>query len=321
MSNWLVNMLLSFLILLLIGLLFLFVKGVKIVPQQEVWIIQRLGKFHARLEAGPNWIFPFTDKISYVHSLKEEPIEVHEQTAVTQDNVSVTLDGILYVKIFDPIAASYGVKNPYYALSQLVKTAMRSEIGKIALDKCFEERESLNIKIVQTLNEAANAWGIKCLRYEIKDINIPPDIKKAMELQMTAERQKRARILDSEGLRQSQINESEGKKQAQINLALAEAEAVRVLSEAMASNIVRLAEVIKHQGADQAIAMTVAEKYIGAFKELAQKGTTILLPADSANAGSMVAQVLSIFDAVKTKGMKKLPETIIGSPVLSEKLK
>ncbi len=180
-------------ILVLLGALLYW--GTNIVPQQQVWIVQRLGKFNRRLEPGPNWIVPGIDTVAYRHSLKEEAIDVPEQTAITQDNVSVILDGIVYVKIIDPWAASYGVKNPLHALTQLVQTTMRSEIGKIPLDKTFEERESLNAKMVEAVNQAALSWGIQCLRYEIKDIKMPEDIKKAMELQMTAERQKRADIL------------------------------------------------------------------------------------------------------------------------------
>ena len=168
----------------------LLLKGSKTVPQDQAWIIQRFGKFRKRLHPGLNWIVPFIDRVSYIHSLKEEAIDVQKQMAITQDNVSVTLDGILYVRIIDPIAASYGVKNPHYAITQLVQTSMRSEIGKLPLDKTFEEREALNANIVDTINAAAAVWGIECLRYEIKDINIPLDIQKAMELQMTAERKK-----------------------------------------------------------------------------------------------------------------------------------
>ncbi len=188
------------LIFLVLGLL-LSMFGTRIVPHQEVWIVQRFGRFKRRLGSGLNWIIPTIDQVAYRHSLKEEAIDVTEQTAITQDNVSVILDGIVYVRIIDPIAASYGVKDPFHALTQLVQTTMRSEIGKIPLDKTFEEREALNGKMVEAINEASLTWGIQCIRYEIKDIKMPEDIRKAMELQMTAERQKRARILESEGFR------------------------------------------------------------------------------------------------------------------------
>jgi len=329
--------------LLTIGCFFLVVSfftimaySIKIVPEQEVWIIERLGKYYRKLQAGLNFISPLTDKIAYKHSLKEEAIEVHQQTAITQDNVSVLIDGILYIKIVDPIKASYGAKNPQYALTQLAQTTMRSEIGKLPLDKCFEDRLSLNAHIVHAMNDASTAWGIACLRYEIKDIIMPADIKKAMELQMTAERQKRAKILESEGLKQAEINESEGKKQAQINLAesnklkvileseaaLADkinrskgkAEAIRIIAEATAQSLETVAIAMQKKGGDQATSLRVAEQYIEAFKELAQKGTTVLLPADASNAGAMIAQAINIFDAVKAQ------KNHIGTTLLTKNL-
>lgn len=306
----------------------LFSKGFRIVPQQEVWIVQRLGKFNRRLEPGLNWTIPFVDEVAYRHSLKEEAIDVPEQMAITQDNVSVVLDGIVYVKIVDPSAASYGVKNPVYALTQLVQTTMRSEIGKIPLDKTFEERESLNAQIVEAINEAAVSWGIRCLRYEIRDIKMPAEISKAMELQMTAERQKRARILESEGLRQAHINESEGQRQSQINiaegmrektvlksegariarsnLAKGEAEAIFALAEAAALGIERVASALSHESADKAASLQIAEKYVEAFRHLAKETNTVILPSNLQHPGSMVAEAMSIYDAVKRKQPSQL---------------
>ncbi len=292
-------------------LVFLF-RGLKIVPQQQVWIVQRLGKFTRQLEAGLNWILPFADEIASRHSLKEEAIEVPEQTAITQDNVSVILDGIVYVKIFDPVAASYGVKNPVHALTQLVQTTMRSEIGKIPLDKTFEERGTLNAKIVEAINEAAMTWGVRCLRYEIKDIKMPEDIRKAMELQMTAERQKRARILESEGIRQSHINESEGRRQARINeseaaqidrvnCAKGEAEAIESLAKAAAIGIQLIAESLNQTGGEKAASLQIAEKYIEAFRHLAKETNTIVLPSNLQHPGSMVAEAMAIYDTLKKK--------------------
>jgi regulator of protease activity HflC (stomatin/prohibitin superfamily) len=294
-----------------------------IVPQQQAWIVQRLGKFKRRLEPGLNWIFPLTDIVANRHSLKEEAIDVPEQTAITQDNVSVVLDGIVYVKIIDPVAASYGVKNPLHALTQLVQTTMRSEIGKIPLDKTFEERESLNGKIVEAINIAALHWGIQCIRYEIKDIKMPEDIRKAMELQMTAERQKRAHVLESEGLRQAQINESEGQRQAQINIAegmrekifleseagkvdrinraKGEAEAIELLSRASANGIEMIANSLNIVGGERAASLQIAEKYIEAFRQLAKEGNTVILPANLQNPGSMVAEVMTIYETLKRK--------------------
>lgn len=296
-------------ILIVLGVLF---RGLRIVPEQQVWIVQRLGKFIRKLEPGLNWIVPFADEIAYRHSLKEEAIEVPEQTAITQDNVSVILDGIVYIKVFDPVATSYGVKHPVHALLQLVTTTMRSEIGKIPLDKTFEERESLNAKIVEAINEAAISWGMTCLRYEIKDIKMPEDIRKAMELQMTAERQKRARILESEGVRQSQINESEGRRQASINeseagqidrvnRARGEAEAIENISQATALGIKLIAEALGQNGGEKAASFQVAEKYIEAFRELAKETNTIILPSNLQHPGSMIAEAMTIYESIKGK--------------------
>ncbi len=306
-----------FLILGLIVFGVVLYMGTQIVPQQEVWIVQRLGSFLRRLEPGPNWLVPFMDLVAYRHSLKEEAIFVPEQTAITQDNVSVTLDGIVYIKIIDPVAASYGVKDPFQAVTQLVQTTMRSELGKLPLDKTFEERESVNAKIVEAINLAAISWGIQCLRYEIKDIKMPQDIRTAMELQMTAERQKRARILESEGLRQSRINESEGQKQAQINIAEAaqidrinrakgEAEAIELLSSATAHSIDRIAAALNQTGGDRAASLQIAEKYIDAFRQLAKEGNTIVLPSNLQHPATMVAEALSIYDHVKRKPSSEL---------------
>ncbi|MBI5345957.1 MAG: paraslipin [Chlamydiae bacterium] len=304
-------------------------KGIRIVPHRHVWIVQRLGKFHRILEPGLNWIVPFVDVIAYRHSIKEEIINIHAQTAITKDNVSVSLDGILYVKIIDPFAASYGVKDPYFAIEQLVQTTIRSEIGKLLLDRTFEERESLNVQIVSTISEASKAWGIKCIRYEIKDINMPDEIRKAMELQMIAERQKRARILESEGVRQAQINESEGRRQADINLAegkkqsiVLESEAAKIdqinrakgkaesiydIALATKKQIQILAESVDDVKSEKAVAYLIAENYIKAFKELAKESTTLMLPLDPMNGASMIAQATSIYQTIskeKTKNDK-----------------
>ena len=287
-------------------------RGFKIVPQQQVWIVQRLGRFSRQLEPGLNWILPFAEEVASRHSLKEEAIEVPEQTAITQDNVSVSLDGIVYIKIFDPVAASYGVKNPMNALTQLVQTTMRSEIGKIPLDETFEERESLNAKIVEAINAASVSWGVKCLRYEIKDIKMPEDIRKAMELQMTAERQKRARILESEGIRQSHINESEGQRQARINeseaaqidrvnRARGEAEAIEALALSTAKAIQMIAQALGEPGGERAASLQIAEKYLEGFRELAKETNTIILPANLQHPSSMIAEAMAIYETVKRR--------------------
>jgi regulator of protease activity HflC (stomatin/prohibitin superfamily) len=303
-------MLIVFLSLLVLSAFIL--RGFRTVPEQEVWIVQRLGKFLRQLEPGLNWILPFADEIAYRHSMKEESIEVPEQTAITQDNVSVILDGIVYIKIFDARAASYGVKHPVPALTQLVQTTMRSEIGKIPLDKTFEERENLNAKIVEAINEAAMTWGVRCIRYEIKDIKMPEDIRKAMELQMTAERQKRARILESEGIRQSHINESEGQRQAQINeseagqihrvnSAKGEAEAILSISQATASGIEMIANALGQNGGERAAALQIAEKYIEAFRHIAKETNTVVIPSNLQHPSSMITEAMAIYESVKKK--------------------
>lgn len=288
------------------------VYGFRVVPQQQVWVVQRLGRYHRKLEAGPHWIIPLIDVVAYRHSLKEEAIEVPEQTAITQDNVSVTFDGIVYVKVIDPVAASYGAKQPLYALTQLVQTTMRSEIGKIPLDKTFEERESLNAQIVDAINQASEAWGILCLRYEIKDIKMPEDIRKAMELQMTAERHKRAEILKSEGKMQAQINEAEGNRQRvvleseatrieKVNRAQGEAEAIRIVSEANSLGLTRVGEALQTDRGADAASLQVAEKYLAAFEKLAQEGTTLMIPSNLQEPAAMISQAMAIFGKLKKR--------------------
>jgi len=309
--------------------------GTRMVPHQEVWIVQRFGRFQRSLHPGLNWIIPTIDQVAYRHSLKEEAVDVTEQTAITQDNVSVILDGIVYIKIIDPISASYGVKDPFYALTQLVQTTMRSEIGKIPLDKTFEEREALNRKMVEAINEASLSWGIQCIRYEIKDIKMPEEIRKAMELQMTAERQKRARILESEGLRQAAINESEGQRQSQINLAegvkakivleseasqvdrinrsKGEAEAIQCIAEATARSIEQISRALTEEGGEKAASLQVAEKYIAAFRELAKETNTILLPSNLQHPGAVIGEAMAIYAQMGAKiSSKKHTEDISG---------
>lgn len=288
------------------------VMGVKTVPQQQAWIIESLGKFNRTLEPGLNIIIPFIQKVAYKHSLKETAVEVPEQAGITRDNVTLNLDGILYVRITDPVAASYGVSSPIYAVQLLAQTTMRSEIGKLTLDKTFEERETLNANIVTSINQAAQAWGIQCMRYEIKNITPPSSVLKAMELQVAADRQKRAAILESEGKMQAQINAAQGAKQQvvltsegaltdQVNRAKGEAEAILAVAEATAKGIEMVAAAIAKQGGSDAVALRIAEQYVGAFRELAKETNTILLPANTGDAGSMVAQALSVFDTIRNK--------------------
>ncbi len=294
----------------LLAFVIMFFMAVKTVPQQEIWIIERLGKYDKSIEAGINFIIPFIDKIAYKHTLKERAIDVAEQTAITNDNVTLSLDGVLYVRIINPKDASYGVENPYYAVSQLAQTSMRSAIGKMHLDKTFEERDSLNTQIVTTINEAAANWGIQCMRYEIKDIKPPVSILKAMELQVAADRQKRAQILDSEGKMQAQINAAEGMKREtvlkseaaltdQVNRAKGESEAILMVAEATAKGIEKVAKSIELQGGKDAVSLRVAEQYVDAFKGIAKTNNTIIVPANANDAGSMVAQALTIFESIK----------------------
>ena len=289
--------------------------SIKIVPEQEAWIVQRMGKFHKKLMSGLNIIFPVVDVVSYKHILKEEVIDIHAQGAITKDNVSMKIDGILYVKILDPIAASYGVIDPHYAISQLAQTTMRSEIGKIQLDKTFEERETLNTNIVNAINEAATSWGIQCMRYEIKDIIPPETVKQAMELQVAAERQKRAHILESEGERQSQINKAEAHKQEivlqseaaykdQVNRARGKADAILQIAEASAQSIEKIAKSMTVRGADDAIALKIAERYVEAFSNLAKKSNTIVIPSDANDIGGIIGKSLSIFNTIQNKKVK-----------------
>lgn len=292
-----------------IGLLMLF-KGIKIVPQQQAWVVERFGSFEMILEPGLNFLNPITKKVAYRHSLKEFAHEVQEQPAITRDNVTMMMDGVLYLRIIDPQQASYGVNNPIYAVSQLAQTTMRSEIGKLSLDQCFEEREQLNANIVTSINAAAQSWGIQCMRYEIKNITPPSSVLKAMELQVAAERQKRAEILQSEGLRQSKINMAEGQKQEvvlnseaaltdQVNRAKGEAEAIIAVAAATAKGIELIAAAISRQGGEEAIGLRIAEQYVSAFEKLARTSTTVLMPANTGDAGSMVAQALTVFDQIR----------------------
>ena len=286
------------------------VKGIKFVPQQQVWIVERMGRYRASMQAGLNFLIPFIDNISYRHSLKEEAVDIPSQTAITKDNVTLIIDGILYLKITDPKQASYGVGDARYAITQMAQTTMRSELGKMTLDRTFLERDNLNVSIVENINEASVVWGIQCLRYEIKDITPPDNVRQAMELQVAAERKKRAEVLDSEGKRQSQINIAEGIKQEvvlkseaamtdQINRAKGEAEAILQVAKATAEGIEMVAASIDKSGGEKAVALRLAEQYIEAFSKLAKENNTLILPAKTDDAGSMVAQALSIFNSIQ----------------------
>ncbi|CAO3645487.1 unnamed protein product [Cunninghamella blakesleeana] len=291
---------------------------IKFVPQQEAWIVERMGRFHCMLDPGLNILVPIIDRIKYVKSLKETAIEVPSQSAITQDNVTLELDGVLYFRIIDPFKASYGVEDAEFAITQLAQTTMRAEIGQMTLDKTLAERAHLNANIVSAINSAAEDWGIRCLRYEIRDIHPPSKVVESMHQQVSAERTKRAQILESEGARQAAINVAEGRKQAtilaseaekaeQVNLAAGEAEAILLRAQATARGIEKVATAISRQHGHDAVSMAVAEKYVDAFGKMAKEGTTLIVPAAANDAASMVAQALSIYNSINTKRIDSPP--------------
>src|SRR5262249_15817583 len=296
---------------LIIGVIVAFViEGVRIVPQQSAWVVERLGRFHSVLEPGLNLIIPFLDRVGYVHSLKEVPLDVPEQVCITKDNTQLAVDGILYYQVTDPRLASYGSANYLMAVSQLAQTTLRSEIGKMELDKTFESREEINRQIVHALDEAGRNWGIKVLRYEIKSLTPPETILRAMQAQITAEREKRALIAKSEGQRQQEINladgekqaavlRSEGEKQAAINKAQGEATAIRVIAEATAAGVRAVAESIGHEGGLQAANLKVAQQYVEAFANLAKSSNTLILPANAADVAGLVATAMTVLDRAR----------------------
>ncbi|XP_058815495.1 stomatin-like protein 2, mitochondrial [Topomyia yanbarensis] len=279
------------------------------VPQQEAWIVERMGKFHRILEPGLNVLLPIVDRVKYVQSLKEIAIDVPKQSAITSDNVTLSIDGVLYLRILNPYHASYGVEDPEFAITQLAQTTMRSELGKMSLDKIFRERESLNISIVDSINKAAEAWGISCLRYEIRDIKLPNRVHEAMQMQVEAERRKRAAILESEGVRAAEINVAEGKrqsrilaseaqKQEEINRANGEAAALLAVANARAKGLTMVSEsLLSKQGRDAA-SLAVAEKYVNAFENLAKKNNTLIVPSNASDVTTMVAQALQIYNSL-----------------------
>ena len=294
------------LVVLFLALLVLYViaKTAVVVPQQSAYVVERLGKYSSTLNAGFHILLPFIDTIRYRHSLKETAIDIPEQVCITRDNVQVAVDGILYLKVLNPERASYGINDYHFALSQLAQTTLRSEIGKIELDRTFEERTAINIQVVNELDKASEPWGVKVLRYEIKNITPPKGVLDAMEKQMRAEREKRALILTSEGARDAAINQAEGekqqvikaseaKKQQQINEADGAAAAILAIAQATAEGLRKVAEAVQIPGGQQAVQLRVAEQYIAQFGELAKTNNTLILPASVSDVGSMIAVAMN----------------------------
>jgi regulator of protease activity HflC (stomatin/prohibitin superfamily) len=300
-------------VLFVIAVIFV-VRAVKVVPQQNAWVVERLGKYHATLTPGLNFLVPFVDRVAYKHSLKEIPLDVPSQVCITRDNTQLQVDGILYFQVTDPMRASYGSSNYIVAVTQLAQTSLRSVIGKLELDKTFEERDIINAQVVQAIDEAALNWGVKVLRYEIKDLTPPKEILHAMQAQITAEREKRALIAASEGRRQEQINiatgereafiaRSEGAKQAEINKAQGEAAAIIAVADATADAIRKVADAIRQPGGEQAVQLKVAERAVDAFGKVAEDSkTTLIIPANMTEVSGLIASAMRTVAGTRVAG-------------------
>lgn len=293
------------LIVLLVLVVLAILMTVKVVPQQTAYVVERLGKFYAVLQPGINFIIPFFDRVAYKFTLKESAIDIPEQICITNDNVQVRMDGVIFIQVIDPKKAAYGISNYTFAVTQLAQTTMRSEIGKLALDKTFEERMTINRAVVEAIDEAATGWGVKVLRYEIKNITPPQSVLMAMEKQMQAERERRAVILQSDGEKQAAINvaegqkqktvlESEGLREQQINQAQGEASAILSVAEATAESIRLVAAAIQTEGGMEAVQLRVAENLVEQFGKLAKTNNTLILPANFADMGSLIAAAMTV---------------------------
>ncbi len=292
-------------VLLVLAVVFI-TRAVKVVPQQHAWVIERLGKYHGTLTPGLNFLVPFVDKVAYKHSLKEIPLDIPSQVCITRDNTQLQVDGILYFQVTDAMRASYGSSNYIIAISQLAQTSLRSVIGKLELDKTFEERAIINSQVVAAIDEAALNWGVKVLRYEIKDLTPPKEILHAMQSQITAEREKRALIAASEGRRQEQINiatgereafiaRSEGEKQAVINKAQGDAQSITAVADATAGAIERIAAAIRQPGGEQAVQLKVAEKAVEAYSKVASEAaTTLIVPSDMTQVSTLISSAMKM---------------------------
>ena len=281
------------------------VRTFKIVPQQHAWVVERLGKFDRSLTPGLKFVVPFIERVAYKHSLKEVPLDVPSQVCITKDNTQLQVDGIIYFQVTDPMRASYGSSNYVIAITQLAQTLLRSVIGKMELDKTFEERDLINASVVNSLDEAAMNWGVKVLRYEIKDLTPPAEILRAMQAQITAEREKRALIAASEGRKQEQINiatgereafiaRSEGERQAEINKAQGEAAAITAVAEATAEAIRKIAAAIQSPGGEQAVQLKVAERAVEAYGQLAQKNNTMIVPGHMGEVATLIGTAMTL---------------------------
>jgi len=293
--------------LLAIVAIIVIVKTAVVVPQQSAYVIENLGKYSRTLKAGFHILVPFIEKVAYRHTLKEHAVDVEEQICITSDNVQVGVDGVLYLQVLDAEKASYGIGDYLFAIAQLAQTTLRSEIGKIELDKTFEERSHINLRVVEELDQASTPWGVKVLRYEIRNINPPHDVLSAMEKQMRAEREKRATVLESEGVRDAKINEAEGEKQRvikeseaakqqQINEAEGEAAAILAIAEATAEGLRKVAAALNSEGGDKAMQLRVAEDYLERFGHLAKEGNSLIVPANLSDVSSMIAAATTVFE-------------------------
>ena len=288
------------------------VRTFKIVPQQHAWVVERLGKYDRTLTPGLKFVVPFIERVAYKHSLKEVPLDVPSQVCITKDNTQLQVDGIIYFQITDPMRASYGSSNYVVAITQLAQTLLRSVIGKMELDKTFEERDAINASVISALDDAASNWGVKVLRYEIKDLTPPAEILRAMQAQITAEREKRALIAASEGRKQEQINiatgereasiaRSEGERQAEINKAQGEAAAITAVADATSDAIRKIAAAIQSPGGDQAVQLKVAEKAVEAYGQLAQKNNTMIVPGHMGEVSALIGTAMALLKG-KTPG-------------------
>ncbi len=295
-------------VLAIIAIVFI-TQTIKIVPQQNAWVVERLGKFDRTLTPGLKFVIPFIERVAYKHSLKEVPLDVPSQVCITKDNTQLQVDGIIYFQVTDPMRASYGSSNYVFAITQLAQTLLRSVIGKMELDKTFEERDAINASVVNALDEAALNWGVKVLRYEIKDLTPPAEILRSMQAQITAEREKRALIAASEGRKQEQINiatgereafiaRSEGQRQAEINQAQGEAAAIVAVAEATADAIRKVAEAIRAPGGEQAVQLKVAEKAVEAYGQLAQKNNTMIVPGNMSEVAGLIGTAMALIKGV-----------------------